>query len=197
MSIDEALTANGYAKCGGRYVRPGGRSASVTIDDGRSFHHSATMLFRTVTGIGRSTFSDYDHGGDCRVAVKAAAERLGLNHRHNGQAAPREQEQAGEGGEAKASKQSDTSQAIIVGTDDLPEIDAGCHHLPTITSQAWDAIQRSNKPARLFLYGGLPVRIEAGDDDEPTIRDLTVDRFRHEAVRCPMGFPPGGGGEHS
>jgi hypothetical protein len=64
---------------GGRHRRPDGRTESVTISDGRSFHHSTNDLLHD----GRwhrpfDVFCKYDHGGDCPSAVKAAARELGL-----------------------------------------------------------------------------------------------------------------------
>jgi hypothetical protein len=88
VSIDEALTAYGYAKRGARYVRPGGKTASVTVSDGRSFHHSANDALSD--GFWHRPFDVYcalKHGSDCKAAVKAAAEVLGLDQRGTGQAA--------------------------------------------------------------------------------------------------------------
>jgi hypothetical protein len=70
----------------------------------------------------------------------------------------------------------------------LPEIEATCQDLSVVTSQAWDALQRANKPERLFRHGGRLVRIETGDQNEPVIRDLSVDRARHELARAARWF---------
>jgi len=79
ISINEILAANGYIGRGDRYVRPGGASASVTIRDDRSFHHSSNdMLCDRYWHDAFSVFCSYEHNGDIKAAVKAAAEKLGI-----------------------------------------------------------------------------------------------------------------------
>ncbi len=85
-TIEEMLENHGYAKArGGRYIRPGGHSASVSVHDGRSCHWSTNdplndgklrdgMGVHDAFGI----FTQLDHSGDVRAAVKAAAEKLGI-----------------------------------------------------------------------------------------------------------------------
>jgi hypothetical protein len=88
MTIDAALEAYGYTKRGPRYVRPGGKTASVVVDGGRSFHHSANdVLSDGYWHRPFDVFCQFAHGGDCRAAVKAAAELLGLDRRSNGEPA--------------------------------------------------------------------------------------------------------------
>ena len=65
---------------------------------------------------------------------------------------------------------------------------AGCQDLPKITSEAWAAIARANDPPFLFRSAGLPVRIEADDDESPIIRTLGEDRMRHELARAADWF---------
>jgi hypothetical protein len=89
-SIESLLERHGYTKGRDRYVRPGGRSESVSVRDGRSVHWSSNDPLndgKVKSGIGVhdafDVFCYYEHGGDVRVAVKAAAEVLGLPLVHN------------------------------------------------------------------------------------------------------------------
>ena len=80
-TIREALDRYGYTRMGERYVRPGGKSGSVTVRDGRSFHHSSNDALND--GYWHRPFDLYcqcEHGGEIKAAVKAAAEHLGLRH---------------------------------------------------------------------------------------------------------------------
>jgi hypothetical protein len=73
------LKAAGYRGQGQRWIRPGGKSLSVFVEGGRSFHHSSNDPLSN--GYWRrpfDVFAELEHGGDCRAAVKAAAEALGL-----------------------------------------------------------------------------------------------------------------------
>lgn len=64
-----------------------------------------------------------------------------------------------------------------------PTINAGTLDLPLIAGEAWAALQEANAPPFLFRYGGLPGRIETGDDGGPMIRIITQDRLRHILAR--------------
>jgi hypothetical protein len=85
--IDAELEARGYTKGpGGRFVRPGGKSESVSIMDGRSCHWSSNDPLNDGGGKGGcgghdafGIYCHYEHGGDVSAAVKAAAARLGLS----------------------------------------------------------------------------------------------------------------------
>ena len=91
-SIVETLEANGYTQHGDRWKRPGGKSLSVYVREGRSFHHSSNDALND--GYWHrpfDVFCHYAHGGDCRAAVKAAAELLGMACNPE-QAGDREQE---------------------------------------------------------------------------------------------------------
>jgi replicative DNA helicase len=86
-TIDQELEARGYTRHGDRWKRPGGRSLSVYVNEGRSFHHSSNDPLND--GYWHRPFDVFcalDHGGDCRAAVKAAAELLGLESRQPRQA---------------------------------------------------------------------------------------------------------------
>ena len=79
MKIESALESHGYTRSGPRWKRPGGKSPSVAVQDGKSFHHSGNDALNN--GYWRRPFDvlcTLDHGGDCRATVKAAAEKLGL-----------------------------------------------------------------------------------------------------------------------
>ena len=85
--IDGSLERYGYIKgAGGRFIRPGGKSESVSVKDGRSCHWSSNDPLndgKVISGCGVhdsfDLFAYFDHGGDLKAAVKAAAKQLGLN----------------------------------------------------------------------------------------------------------------------
>jgi hypothetical protein len=96
VTIEAALESHGYTRSGPRWKRPGGKSPSVAIQAGRSFHHSSNDALSN--GYWRRPFDvlcTLDHGGDYKAAVKAAAGLLGLEYRGNGQATAAER--AGQG----------------------------------------------------------------------------------------------------
>jgi hypothetical protein len=71
VTIEQALESHGYTRRGDRWVRPGGKSASVTIQNGRSFHHSSNDPL----GDGYwhrpfDLFCALEHGDDCKAAAK-------------------------------------------------------------------------------------------------------------------------------
>ena len=163
-TIDEALTKADYRKDGLRWIRPGGQHKSVSVKDGRSFHHHTADPMH----------DDYWHrpfdfvcklqfGGDCKEAVRALAEEMGLNRA------------AGAGGDADLAT-------------DKPEIDAGCEDAPKVTRAAWAAIRQGNDPKRLFRFGGRVVRTENGDEGELLLQDITLDRMRYELSEAASWF---------
>lgn len=70
------------------------------------------------------------------------------------------------------------------GASSKHEIDAGEQDLPAVTKKAWAAIEAANIPARIFRFGGDPVRIEADEDGSLFLRPLDVDRLRGEVARA-------------
>ena len=66
---------------------------------------------------------------------------------------------------------------------DRPVLYASCQDLGTLSDAAWDALLQANVPPRYFRHGCVPVRIEEDDNGAPVIRELTVDRLRHEMAR--------------
>ena len=70
----------------------------------------------------------------------------------------------------------------------LPRINAGDQHLPRVTNRAWGALEEANGPPRLFRHGGLPVRIEGGENGSLILRPLSVDRLYHEVARAAYWF---------
>lgn len=68
-----------------------------------------------------------------------------------------------------------------------PEIDASDQNLERISALAWNALEKSNNPPRLFTFGGLPVRI-ARVDGMPTTQTLSEDRLRYELARDAVWF---------
>lgn len=84
-SVAALLGKQGYTQGpGGRYIRPGGKSESVSIKDGRSCHWSTNDVLNDGRGPGGcgchdafSIFTLFEHGGDVASAVKSAAKLLG------------------------------------------------------------------------------------------------------------------------
>jgi len=66
----------------------------------------------------------------------------------------------------------------------LPVIYASDQVLPEVTRQSWAALSRRNDPPRLFRHGGVPVRLERDEADAPVLRELSIDRLRHELARA-------------
>jgi Bifunctional DNA primase/polymerase, N-terminal len=84
--IEDLLEKHGYVRgANGKYVRPGGKSESVSVREGRSCHWSTNDSlndgkFRDGMGV-HDAFSIYcilEHGNDLRAAVRAAAEDFGI-----------------------------------------------------------------------------------------------------------------------
>jgi primase-like protein len=69
-----------------------------------------------------------------------------------------------------------------------PSINAGIQDLSVVTDKAWDALCHANDPPRLFLFGGLPIRIDNDENGAPVVRELTPDRLRHEIARAAKWF---------
>ena len=79
VTIEDALAAHGYTRRGDRWVRPGGESPSVEVKEGRSLHFSTDdPLNDRYWHRAFDIFCYWEHGGDCKAAVKAAAELLGM-----------------------------------------------------------------------------------------------------------------------
>ncbi len=79
--------------------------------------------------------------------------------------------------------------------DARPAINAGIQDLRIVTRQAWDALVRANEPTRMFLFGGLPIRIDKDENGAPVVRELTPDRMRHEIARAAKWFKENTSGE--
>jgi len=79
ITIEAELKARGYTQHGDRWKRPGGKSLSVYVSEGRSYHHSANdPLNDEHWHRPFDVFCELEHGGDCKAAVKAAAVMFGL-----------------------------------------------------------------------------------------------------------------------
>jgi len=83
--IDALLESHGYTRLGDRFVRPGGKSPSVSVKDGRSVHFSSNDPLndgKVKSDIGIhdafDVFAHFEHGGDVKAAVKAAARAMGI-----------------------------------------------------------------------------------------------------------------------
>lgn len=75
------------------------------------------------------------------------------------------------------------------GGGSRPRIDAGDQDLERISTEAWNALDRSNHPPRLFRFGGVPVRVEGGGDDTvPIAQALNEDRLGHELARSAVWY---------
>lgn len=66
----------------------------------------------------------------------------------------------------------------------LPAIDAGSRDAPRISELAWKSLQASNRPERLFSFGGSPVRIGKDEAGAVSIQHLDERRFRHVLCRA-------------
>jgi hypothetical protein len=85
-TVEAVLERSGYTRgSGGRHIRPGGKSESVSVKDGRSCHWSTNDPLNDGRGNGGcgchdafSIYCHFEHGGSIRAAVKAAAELLGI-----------------------------------------------------------------------------------------------------------------------
>jgi len=68
--------------------------------------------------------------------------------------------------------------------DNRPMIDAGNHNLPVVTQQAWGALTAKNDPPALFQHGGVPSRLQYGEDGRILLVPLTEHRLRHEVAQA-------------
>jgi len=64
-----------------------------------------------------------------------------------------------------------------------PSINASDQDLQRVTRQAIDALKESNSPPTLFLNGDSLVRLESGENGEPRLRKMTVDRMVNELAK--------------
>ena len=69
-------------------------------------------------------------------------------------------------------------------TPTRPQIDAGIRDLETLSEQAWAAVTALNQPPFMFQHGGRPVRLERDLKGNLVLRELTLERLRHEADRA-------------
>ncbi len=78
-TIEQELERYGYRRFGARWVRPKGKTPSVYVQDGRSFHHSTNdPLNDGYWHRPFDLFCQYEHAGDVTSAVRAAADAMGL-----------------------------------------------------------------------------------------------------------------------
>ena len=145
---------------------------------GKSFGHSATTnhqgsdllyVFSTSTPFaaerGYDKFGAYallNNGGDHSAAARELAAK--------GYAAPVTVETENE-------KTSDAATG-------RPVIDAGDHNLARVSQKVVDALVTANNPPVLFIFGGLPVRLEPQPGAAPRVRPLSDDVLRHQAARA-------------
>jgi hypothetical protein len=117
QTIEQALEEHGYTRgIRDMWARPG-RDAfhvSVTVRDGRSFHHSTNDPLND--GYWHRPFDllcERDHGSDVKAAVRDAAKRLGLDH--NSQKQGTTSEPAGDVGHAEQAPAAPTIVPISAG----------------------------------------------------------------------------------
>jgi hypothetical protein len=166
-SIEAVLERNGYTAKGKGFARPGGEHNSVTVRDGRSFHHNTNDPLND--GYWHDAFDVFcrlEHGGDYRSAVREAAKLLGLSNDNSS-------EKSSGTGHAPASDEE----------DGLPWIFAGRAEVRLLTEDAWTALQRANRRRPRFFRRGIPVRLERGDKGELVVKELDEQRVRHELRR--------------
>ncbi|MGD1001284.1 MAG: bifunctional DNA primase/polymerase [Candidatus Brocadiia bacterium] len=154
--IKNLLQRYGYVKgAHGRYIRPGGKSESVSVKDGRSCHWSSNDPLNDGRGKGGcgchdafDIYAHFEHRGNVSKAVKAAADMRSTN-----------------------------------SADDLPQLDAGDRNLPRITRAVWDAVVAQNEPPHLFHRAGQVVWIDEDDEGMPITVALDRIKFRHLLAR--------------
>jgi putative DNA primase/helicase len=82
-------------------------------------------------------------------------------------------------------KNGSTPHADGSAPGELPVIDIADQDLKRSSKACWDALERANNPPRLFVYAGIPTRI---DHDEktgaPKLQHLDVNRLRNHAARA-------------
>jgi hypothetical protein len=80
-------------------------------------------------------------------------------------------------------RRSDTPDAAeYVGGDDEPaavEVTINTGEQDRETTETWTALCLANRPPKLFVYGDVPARIVTGDQGEPAIEPLNVDRLTY------------------
>lgn len=84
-----------------------------------------------------------------------------------------------------------------VGFDSSSEgvLHSDCEDIATISPKAWQAIADKNNPPTLFSFGGNPNRLQFGQNGEPLLRCLDVDRLRHHSARANCWVKTGRKGE--
>lgn len=71
--------------------------------------------------------------------------------------------------------------------DTRPWVEVSSGDLHRSTQRLWATVADANTPPTLFLYGGLPARVEQADAETPAVHDLDVNSLRYEVaarVRC-------------
>jgi len=80
--------------------------------------------------------------------------------------------------------------------DSLPAIDAGNHDLPDVSRQAWAALEAANEPPYLFQHGGVPSRLQKGEDGRIDLVALTEHRLRCEIAQAAGWYITKGKAQH-
>ena len=68
--------------------------------------------------------------------------------------------------------------------DQKLRINARDRDLPSVTSDAWDALCQANDPPYIFNRGGQLCRLERSPTGAPILKPITQDRFRYELARA-------------
>jgi hypothetical protein len=122
---------------------------------------TTSTSFEAERGYGKfSAYAILNHGGDFSAAARELA-RQGYGQKTEG-----------------TNRESDAT------IDGRPRINAAEGDLRVITPLALDALVAANDPPRLYRHGGVPARLERDDHGAPVLRELTVDRVRHELARA-------------
>lgn len=77
----------------------------------------------------------------------------------------------------------------------VPEICLNVGDLKTLTEEAWKAIGRFNNPPTVFLFVGVPHRMERDNDSAPVLRAMTKQRMRNCLASAAKWFVWKGSGE--
>jgi hypothetical protein len=142
--------------------------SATTNHAGSGFFYvfSTSTVFESERGYSRfSAYALLEHGKDYAAAASALAAQ----------------------GYGRTATPSHTAEVVSEGmVDDAkksPVIYASIQDLPTITAQCWEAVQQANQPPYLFRHGNVPCRLEQDDRGAPMVRELNLDRARHELAR--------------
>ncbi len=173
-TIHEQLQKHGYTTVGDRYARPGGKGGNVVILDGeRSFHHGSNDPLSD--GHSHSAFDVscyFEHEGDFKAALRAAAEELGI--------------ELGQSDEEKraARRQQIAEQA---GANGQLAIEVGNRQLTAVLRDMMEAIAAFNR-AGTQLFRGAQGLLEIAVKEDGSAEMKPVMRSRLQVLAASAAF---------